>query len=353
VTDLFGQVVFAVGGAEYRWEDLVIAAHLWGDWGRLRDRVGEGLACLQQLDDEDHALAAEIESAANEFRYARDLIAAQEIEEWLERWGLTADEWMDYIGATVLRRIWSAELANLVTEYQPSEEDVDARIKTEGICSGEFARLAHDLAGRAAIHDRTRHETVAEVDADKDAIDILAEFPSRLKIGGLPGVSMEATQANIERIASLESSYRRFRQRVVTVEAVDAQLRSHHTDWTRLDCQIIAFPEEEAVREAALCVREDGRSLDDVAAETNTMTRREPIYIEDIEPGFQDQFLAAQRGDFVGPLARGDEFTLYLVLDKVRPSRNDARVAARAEEAIMRRLVDHEINDLVKWRYRF
>ena len=77
------------------------------------------------------------------------------------------------------------------------------------------------------------------------------------------------------------------------------------------------------------------------------------IFIENVEPEFRDRFLSAQQGELVGPLARGDEFLLYLVLAKVRPSRHDAHVAARAEDAIVRRLDDQAINDRVKWHCRF
>jgi hypothetical protein len=97
--ELFGQVVFSVGGEEYAWEDVALAAESWGDWARLRERVREKAACLRRMEegDEDPLTDEELESAADEFRYDRDLVSGDEMREWLERWGLTVENWMDSI----------------------------------------------------------------------------------------------------------------------------------------------------------------------------------------------------------------------------------------------------------------
>jgi hypothetical protein len=351
---LFGQVVFSVGKAEYCWEDVVLAAELWGDWVRLRERVREGVACLKRAEDEATPLSAEeIESAADEFRYARDLVAAEEMEEWLERWGLTAESWMDSIRSTLLRKKWSDKLADLVSEESPTDEDVDARIQTEAVCSGELERLAFELAGRTAIHDGEEKEGSKGPGSETDVAAIFEQFPSGLRGRGLPGISLDASRAKMERLARLEASYRRFCERAVTPEAVAAQIRSYQTDWTRLECDSVSFPELQAAREAALCVREDGGTLDHVAGDANREVRREQVYIEETEPDFRDQFLGAQKGELIGPVSRGDEFVLCLVREKVLPSGNDPRIAARAEEAVVQRFVEREVNDRVKWRVQF
>ena len=158
---LFGQVVFSVGGADYLWEDVVMAAELRGDWARLRQRACEGIACLRRWEEEPDALGeAEIESAANEFRYERDLISAEEMEEWLARWGLTAEGWMDYVRASLLRQKWSGDPAGLAAGSS-SEEEIEEDIQAEAVCSGELRRLANTLAGRAAIAAREADEAMS------------------------------------------------------------------------------------------------------------------------------------------------------------------------------------------------
>ena len=323
--ELFGQVVFSVGSAIFLWEDVVVAAELWGDWARVRVRAREGLACVQRLDDEEDAISdEEIEAAADEFRYARDLVSAQEMEEWLNRWGLTAENWMDWIRGSTLRQKWAGELADLLSERMPDEEEVENFVWTEAVCSGDLDRLAYKLAGQAAI-DRKENPS-------PDA-----------------GNSLEGDRARTENLARLEHSFRRFRERVLTPAAIDRALRMHRTEWTQLDCQWVAFPQEEKAREAALCVREDGRNLGDVAQDAGAELRTERIALEEIEPELRDSFLGVRKGDMVGPVQRGEEFALYRVVDKILPSEKDPADVRRAEETILKLLVDREVNDRVKW----
>lgn len=351
---LFGQVVFSVGKAEYCWEDVVLAAELWGDWARLRERVREGAACLKRADDEGMPLSAqEIESAADEFRYARDLVAAEEMEAWLGRWGLTAESWMDSIRSTLLRKKWSADLADLVSEESPTDEDVDAGIQTEAVCSGELERLASELAGRSAVYEKEERERSNGPGREPDVAAIFEQFPSDLRERGLPGISLEISRAKMERLARLEACYRRFCERAVTPEAVAAQIHACRTDWMRLECDSVSFPEEQAAREAALCVREDGEGLDRMAEDANREVHREQVYIEATEPDSRYQFLGARKGEMIGPVGRGEEFVLYLVRERVLPSGDDPRIAARAEEAVVQRVVEREVNDRVKWRMAF
>jgi hypothetical protein len=351
---LFGQVVFSVGKAEYSWEDVVLAAELWGGWARLRDRAREGESCLRKLEEDEASLAAtEIESAANEFRYARDLVSAEEMEDWLARWGLTAENWMDYVRWSLLRQKWSAELADLVSEQSPSNEEVEDRIQTEAVCSGELRRLAYALAGRAALAAREAKEEPGNPGSEEDEAAILGQFPARLREAGLPGIPFETCRAKMESLARLELSFRRVRDRALTPDAVKAQIRSGQTEWTRLDCQCVSFPDEEAAREAALCVREDGRTLDEVAGDANREMRREEIYIEESDPDVRDLFLGARKGELLGPVKSGEDSLLYLVLDKVLPSEDDEGVISRAKETVVERLVEREIDNRVKWQWPF
>jgi hypothetical protein len=103
---LLEETVFSVGHADYRWDDVVLAAQVWGDWDRIRKRARAGVAFLSALEEQedDRVSDDEMESAAEEFRYARDLISAEEMEDWLGRWGLTAETWMDWVRVSVLRQ---------------------------------------------------------------------------------------------------------------------------------------------------------------------------------------------------------------------------------------------------------
>ncbi|HEY6051522.1 MAG TPA: hypothetical protein VIZ58_09760, partial [Thermoanaerobaculia bacterium] len=194
---LFEQVVFSVAGRDYLWEDVVLAAESRGDWARLRERAAEGFARLRRWEEEPEALEeGEIESAANEFRYDRDLISAEEMETWLARWGLTAESWMDYVRGSLLRRKWSGDPTG-IAETESSEPEFEEHLLAEAVCSGELRRLAETLAGRAAI-------------ASREAKERAAADPS-----GEPGHADGAGRrdATMERLALLEDTFRRFSER--------------------------------------------------------------------------------------------------------------------------------------------
>jgi hypothetical protein len=352
VEHVFGQVVFSVGDSTYRWEDVVLAAELWGDWARLRDSARQAAACLLREDEEEEDPVSDeaVESAADEFRYARDLVSAEEMEAWLGRWGLTAEAWMDWIRSSVLRRKWSDELADLLSDYEPSEEDVEDLLVAEAVCSGALERLAYRLAGLAAVDGRERAMPADRLLPDEsDLAATVREFSGRLSEKGVQPLMVAADPTKLERMARLELSFRGFRQRMLTPAAVDRELRSHRTEWTRLECHCVSFPREEQAREAALCVREDGSDLAKVAAGAGAPMRAERILLGEVAPEVQERFLGARGGDLVGPVQLGEEFVLYAVLDVAMPSEGDPADRRRVEEAILKRLVDREINDRVRW----
>jgi hypothetical protein len=345
---LYGQVVFSAGSQEYCWEDVVLAAELWGDWTRVRSRLRQGLACLRASEEREAGPdEQELESAATEFRYIRDLVSAEEMEAWLTRWNVTAEAWMDYVRWSLLREMWSGQLADLVSEYAFEEGDVDRFLHVEAACSGDLDRLARELAGRVAVSEREM-----SVEPDDAAIaEVFRQFPAHLTEHGLPGIAPEACRAKMERLARVEVSFRRFREEGATPRRIAALIRSRRIDWTRLDLDSISFPEEQMAREAALCVREDGRSLGEVATDARRELRRSTTYLEEMDATVRDGLLGAQKGELLGPFEIGEDFVLYQVLDKTLPSLEDAALSVRAREAVLRLQLDREMNDRVKWAH--
>lgn len=330
----------------------MLAAELWGDWARLRESARQAAACLlrEGEEEEDAVSDEEAESAADEFRYERDLVSAEEMEAWLGRWGLTAEAWMDWIRSSVLRKKWSDELADLLSEYEPFDEDVENLLLVEAVCSGALEQLAYRLAGLAAVDGRERAMPADPLaPAESDLAATVREFSGRLHEKGAQTLIVAPDPAKMERMARLELSLRGFRQRMLTTAAIDRELRSHRTEWTRLECHRVSFPREEQAREAALCVREDGGDLAEVAAGAGAPMRPERISLGEVAPELQERFQGARKGDLVGPVQLGEEFVLYAVLDIAQPSEGDPADRRRAEGAVLKRLVDREINDRVRW----
>ena len=94
VPDAVGErPVFSAGERTYAWLDVVQAAEARGDVAALEQDLAAGMAALDGLELD----ASDVDAAGTEFRRARGLLAAEEMEAWLSHWELTARDWMGFL----------------------------------------------------------------------------------------------------------------------------------------------------------------------------------------------------------------------------------------------------------------
>jgi hypothetical protein len=349
---LAGQRIFTVGGTSLAWEDLVLAGCLWGDWPDLETRVRDGLACLARLDDleEDDESAPtedEVEAAAAEFRYARDLVAAADLEAWLERRGLTVDAWLDFVRRDLLRARWADALEAIRDEYEIEADEVAEALECEAVCSGLAAVLAARLAARAAIHAREEGADPAALAREAEAI--AASVGEHVLGRALPEVPAAARRERLRALARLEAAWRRFAAAAAPPEALRALVTGRRLDWMRVGVQTVTAPDEDVAREIVLCVRHDRRALEEVATEAGLEATASEVWVEDLPESLRDALVGAQAGDLLGPLAAGDGYLVVAVGAKRLPSADDPLVRARAEHALLARTVDREVANRVTW----
>jgi hypothetical protein len=341
-----------VAETPYFWEDVLLAAQSGGDWHQLEAEVRRGIACLRHqratraVVDEDA-----VEAAARAFREARQLYSAADAKAWLAERGVSVGNWFKYLRRSVLRQQWAEHLPKLVARYPAAEAQVQRALKIVGICSGHLARFARHLAGLAAVHERLRNEV--------DNPDLTAE--SR---GAAPSITVDFVQCKplamaperlrerCEVLARIARSLERFRPHVLTSEAIRRQITARHTDWIRLECLSLSFADQPAAREAALCIRQDGEDLHDVASRARTVVKRERFRLEESEPALLSTFLGARKGELLGPLPLGPEYRLFLVCDKILPSEKDPVARQWAEQILWQSAVDREISLRVEWQQR-
>jgi hypothetical protein len=344
-------VVFLVADTAYFWEDVLLAAQTSGDWATLETEVRQGIACLQHRRAAQAVLAEEtVEAASRAFREARQLYTAAETEAWLADWGVTVRNWLKYIRRSVLRQQWADQLTDVVARYPATETQVYQALKIVGICSGHLARFARQLAGRAAIHQRLMDEAgPSGVPAElPEAAPPVAVDAARSKLLGL---GPERLGERCAVLAQLSCSFERFRQQMLTREAIRRQISARHADWIRLEGLSLSFADEAAAREAALCLQ-NGEDLHDVASRARTVIRPYHIYLEEAELELRNPFLSAGEGELLGPLPVAAEFRLFLVRDKILPSEKDSSTRQRAEAAVLQTLVEGEIARRITWRIR-
>src|SRR5205823_11574732 len=131
--------VCACEGQEYKARDAIDAAHFRGQLDSLWQEFLRRVAAEEKSDEEEVELdEAVIDSAAEAFRYQRDLITAEETEQWLSIRGLNLDDFSDYFA----RRYWGNKLEGEITAsdtpYVSAPDDLRSLFAAELILSGDL-----------------------------------------------------------------------------------------------------------------------------------------------------------------------------------------------------------------------
>ncbi len=350
----FARQIFSVGDAVYTWGDVVLAGILWGDWENLAHEVSAGLACLERLDDaedeEEPLPEDEVNAAAEEFRYARDLVAAEDMEAWLERRGLTVDEWMGYIERSLLVKKWVEDLEAIQREYPVALDEAEEVILCDAICGGRADAWAKSLATRAAAYARTIQESPeGDGAAGNDAVGALAE-EFRDSLAAHPLILLRAIDPErVNLLAGLEMAWREFSESRLTPHAIREQVAAHQLEWLRLSFSSLVLKDRDAAREAALCIRDDGRSPAEVAADSKAELTEGEWFLDEVDGALRSHLVGATGGDVLGPLEVNDGFAIVSVHGKRPASAEDPLVRARAERSLLGRTVHHEIESRVRW----
>jgi hypothetical protein len=341
MSEILEQAVFAIGETPYTWADVVLAAKAWGDRRKLVEQTRLGIACARHAHRTDQRLAEEeADTAAEKFREARDLFAAEDMEAWLEKRGIDAGDWMRYLRRLLLREKFAGQLADIRAKCPVNKKEVAERLWAEGACSGEWERLAWKLAGRAAVHERRRQDGAAPPAGTPASWD-----PGNGHVAGVPA---EVAEARLPVLEELERSFQAFRQQVATPDALRTQITAHQTDWVQVVCAAVAFADEAMAREALLCIRDDGEEMAEVATRARTLVQERRFALEEIPPAQRIAFLSAQKGDLLGPLNWAG-FRLIVIRDKVLPTVDDPATRQRAEEAVLEIALGREIRQRVRW----
>lgn len=311
--------MFTINETAFGWEEIVAAAEAWGEWQPFFELTRQTLACLQWAGESGRRLSnGELQEAATAFRYAHNLISAEETQSWLGRWEMTIADWMNCLRGQLLREHWAAQLNQIAAAQPVSDAEVAAVIKHYAVCADKVGEWARQLAGRAAIAAKS-------------------------------GPLAVASQSPRELIGSIEAAFAVQRQLAITPAALAGKIADHRLDWLRFDCRYVWFGEERLAREAALCVTEDGLTLDEVARDARGVVQEWSFYLDEVGTEARPYFLAARQGAWLGPLPLLAGFPLLQIVGKRAPVPNDPQITARAEQAIINHALAQETNGRVKW----
>lgn len=315
--------MFTVNDAQFGWEEIVAAAQVWDEWRPFIEQTRQSLACLRLAAKTGQLPPApEVREAVTAFRYAHNLISAEDARSWLGRWEMTVEDWMNYLGGQLLLERWAGRLNEIVAANPVSNAEVEGAIKSHAICAGRLDDWALKLAGRAAFAARSGRLS-----------------PDEHSTSGSPR----------DLIAGIEREFERQRQQTITPTLIETKIADRRIDWIRFDCRYVWFPEERIAREAAFCVKEDGLTLDELAYDALGVVQQWNCYLDEIEAPARPHFLAARRGDWLGPIRMLEGFPLFSILAKTMPAADDPQIRERAEHAIISILINQAINERVEW----
>ena len=344
-------LVFAVEGETYCWRDVILSAVQRGDWHVVETRTRQGVASVRHAEASGIAVpAAALEAAGRAFRYARDLVTAQSMEEWLEHHELSVQDWTAYLRRDLQRARWSADLDNLVARYPITDGEATPLTLVEAICSSELDSWSRVLAGRAAAHAfvvaNAKSTASPTAPSSVEQLEPLHAVPLSVLWGDEPA----KLQATARRLQRLDESLSRFRAALLTERAVQDYVTSRQLDWVRFDCRLMAFPDEAMAAEAALLLREDGEGFTGVYQVAHTAPRAAQFYLDQIDDSMRDHFLGSRPGDLIGPVRIAGEYVLYQVEEKVLPTVRDADVRRRAEDGLMNNALGQQFEQRVNWQ---
>ena len=311
--------LFTIESREFGWDEVVIAAQMWGEWGRFIENVRESHSCFGLATRTGQLPPpSKVREVATAFRYSRNLISGEETRVWLQHWGMAVDDWMDCLRSQVLRQSWAGRLSEITRANPVSDEEVTAVAKNHAVCSDKLENWARRLAGHAAVAANS-------------------------------GQLLHGTESPRSLIELVETEFAKNRQQIMTRKLMENKIADHRLDWIHYDCRYLWFDDERIGREAAWCVNEDGLTLDQVALTARTEVKEWSFYADEIDARVRAVFLAAREGDLLGPLKLKSGYPLFSLINKTMPEIDDPKIVSRAENAIVGSLTAHAINERVKW----
>jgi hypothetical protein len=326
------EYAFTAGGVDYTQLDVALGAMVHNEWAPFERRLTEGLACQARARVEHQAADRDaLDQAGLSFRYDRDLIAAAEMDAWLDRESLSLDDWLAFLARDLLRRAWFDELDGIVDGYTPSARELQEAAVVEGVCSGAFDALQRSCAIRVALALQGRDAVWQFGDAESiDAAEATRLMRQHAHWLAAPPSAM--IEGRLRAMLRVGDHFRSACDEIANPATLSSLLDAHRQELILLDVDAITFANEHAAREAVLCVREDGLSIHDVGVLSRHPVRRERFVVEDLPPDLAALWGAATIGQMLGPRADDGRFEVSMVVARTVPTLDDGQIAVRLRQ---------------------
>jgi hypothetical protein len=328
--------VCACATQEYTTRDAVDAAFFRGEIEGKWQNFLRHLAAEQRADELELELdESVISAAAEQFRYQHDLITAEETEAWLANRGLTLDDFSDYFARQYCTGAVHEGVCLHEIGYVCAGTELRKLFMAELILSGELEDLTVKLMWRLAARCAEEQPTPEAIAAEE------RKFWHRMKIqpaqiaNCLEELGRDSQWLN--EMLMIESAYGNHCDRLLVTEARQRELMSLRLQLTRFEVELIELESRDAAKEALLCARQDGMSLEEVATDERYPYRRAAFLLGELPDDVQQKYLCASCGDVLEPMPHGDGFELCRIISKTEPQPNDPGVKSRLDQRLLER----------------
>jgi hypothetical protein len=332
--------LFQAANRGYTWEHVLTAADFRGDAAELKRDLAVALAVRAYANEQGYdASPADVESASDEFRLERELIAGEDLEHWLDHCGLTLEDFEEFFARRLLADRFRDQADDIRRDYAPSAAEVANHMWVEAILTGEYETLAVGLARRVA----------ARLEGNAPGTPDEAQESAREAEGRLDGTALDAKW--FTELAEMEAAYGAAERAALMSDHRAREIRARFIQLTRIEIAEATFPSFDQAREAYDCVTGEGESLESVAARGGAAYDVATQFYDDVPDEVRDMFFSAPAGK-VFPPQKGDELlAVREVRRRIEPESDDPDVLARVQERLLSSRFDAMVSQHVRWLF--
>lgn len=335
------EAVASIGDQEFDRTDIVLVGFVDGSWPPFEGLARAGLAC--DRDAGGKVGVDDLRQAAVAFRRSRGLLASDELDAWLEARDLSRAALTAYLRRRVLVEAHAGELDEVIQRNPVSKDDVAAILLAEAACDGIMRRCATtavEWAGAPGDAGLGSSEAALAV-----AADVRSSAASRV-------LDLDDAQlaTRIGSLLDLRAAFECWAASVASKPAIAACIDAHRMDWLRFDYVELGFDGDDAAREAAMCLREDGLEVGDVARTAGAALTERSLLLGAADRSVASLLVAAQPGDVLGPMpAEGATSRLLVVASRLPPTGDDPALVARARQELVAAALEPLLAGMVRW----
>lgn len=318
----------------------------------LRQSIRDRLACQAYAEEEGFELdIEELQAAAEDYRYERNLITAEEVESWLQEHNLTLEDFNAYLTQDHWFRRFFPDLNQIRLEYSPSENFTAPRIWSEMILEDRLKEFVIPVAWRVAVMREFARDPLPQGLAEK----VKKVFFERMASSASDLESwLERNSCSkdwFEELSAMEAYFQKFRSSMLTPEMCLRQMHTHQLDLTRVEGEGLGFSSEEIAHESFLCITEDGENPKAVTQRAQGSTTRFSWLVKDLPEEWQQKFFSARTGEWLPPKEWNGAFRVFRVKRKVNPDLNDTEVRHWIEEKVLTLSLNPLVDKHIGWLY--